>query len=88
PTLAEAGVPGCDMFISIGVFAPARTPRDIVEKLSIEFNKSLAIPEVRQRLFNAGIDPIGSTPERYAEAIRSELVHYGNLVKSVAARMN
>ncbi|MFM9883273.1 MAG: Bug family tripartite tricarboxylate transporter substrate binding protein, partial [Burkholderiales bacterium] len=42
PTLAEAGVPGCDMFISIGVFAPARTPRDIVEKLSIEFNKSLA----------------------------------------------
>ncbi|MFN0304995.1 MAG: Bug family tripartite tricarboxylate transporter substrate binding protein [Burkholderiales bacterium] len=88
PTLAEAGVPGVDMFISIGVFAPARTPRDIIDKLSIEFNKSLANPEVRQRLFNAGIDPIGSTPERYADAIRAEITQYGNMVRSVAAKMN
>ncbi|MSQ19182.1 MAG: tripartite tricarboxylate transporter substrate binding protein [Betaproteobacteria bacterium] len=88
PTMAEAGVQGVDLFISIGVFAPAKTPRDVVERLSIEFNKALALPEVRQRFFNAGIDPIGSTPERYAEAIRTELVHYGNLVRSVAAKMN
>lgn len=88
PTMAEAGVPGCDLFISIGVFAPAKTPRDIVDRLSTEFNKSLALPEVRQRLFNAGIDPIGSTPERYAEAIRAELIHYGILVKSVGSKMN
>ncbi len=88
PTLAEAGIPGCDLFISIGVFAPAKTPRDVVERLSTEFNKSLALPEVRQRLFNAGIDPIGTTPERYTEAIRTELVHYGNLVRSVVAKMN
>ncbi len=88
PTMAEAGVPGCDLFISIGVFAPARTPREIIDRLSIEFNKSLALPEVRQRLFNAGIDPIGSTPEQYADAIRTEITQYGSMVRSVAAKMN
>lgn len=46
PTVAEAGVPGCEINITLGFFAPARTAREIVEKLNVEFVKALSVPDV------------------------------------------
>jgi len=86
PTMAEAGVPGFAMDVSIGFLAPAKTPHDIVSKLSAEINKVLGLPETRQRLAGLGIDAAGTTPEQFTEAIRSEIRQYSMLVKTTAIR--
>jgi len=49
--------------------------------------KALNTPEVRQRLTAMGVEPEGSTPEQFAEAIRTEILQYGKLVRSTAARI-
>ena len=88
PTVAEAGVPGFEINISLGLLAPAGTPRDIVARLNAEFGKALSSPDTRQRLFGLGVDPAGSTPEQFSEAIRNEIQQYGKIVKSTSARVN
>lgn len=88
PTVAEAGVPGYEINISLGLLAPAGTPRDIVARLNAEFGKALNSPDTRQRLFGLGVDPAGSTPEQFSEAIRNEIQQYGKIVKSTSARVN
>lgn len=89
PTISEAGVPGCELTISIGFLAPAKTPPEIVRRLSDEIVKALKQPEVRQRLGGAfGFDLIGSTPEQYSEAIRVELQTYGKLARTAGVQVN
>lgn len=89
PTISEAGVPGCELTISIGFLAPAKTPPEIVRRLSEEVVKALKQPEVRQRLGTAfGFDLIGTTPEQYVESIRAELQIYGKLAKAASVQVN
>lgn len=89
PTISEAGVPGCELTISIGFLAPAKTPPEIVRRLSDEIVKALKQPEVRQRLSGAfGFDLIGTTPEQYSEAIRVELQTYGKLARTAGVQVN
>jgi tripartite-type tricarboxylate transporter receptor subunit TctC len=80
PAVAET-IPGYEVNITIGFLAPARTPREIVAALSAEFNRAIASPEVKQRLNSLGVAPVGTTPERFSQAIRAELQQYGELVK-------
>lgn len=87
PTVAEAGVPGFEITITLGLFAPAGTPREVIGKLSAEFVKALNTPDVRQRLTAMGVEPAGSTPEQFAEAIRTEIEQFGKLVRTSAARV-
>lgn len=88
PTIAESGVPGYAVDVSLGFFAPARTPRDIVGRLNAEINKVLALPITRKRLAGFGIEAGGTTPAEFAEVIRSELEQYGKLVKLTAIQAN
>jgi tripartite-type tricarboxylate transporter receptor subunit TctC len=88
PTVAEAGIPGYELGISIGFLAGAGTPRPIVEALSVEFNRAAATPEVRQRMVSLGLEPVGTTPEQFSDAIRNELRQYGELVKRAAFRID
>lgn len=88
PTIAEAGVPGYEISPEIGFVAPAGTAKDVIAKLNREIVKVLKSAEVVQQLMPLGIDPIGSTPEQYAESIRRNIEKYGKLVKMSGARVD
>jgi tripartite-type tricarboxylate transporter receptor subunit TctC len=83
PTVAEAGVPGYEATNSVGVLAPAGTPRDIIARLHQEIVRALALPDVRERLLAAGIEPAPPmTPEQFGEYLRAEVVKWGKVVKA------
>lgn len=72
PTVSEAGVPGFVFDFWIGLLAPAKTPRDIVNKLNQEVSKALAQPDVKERMAKLGGEPLPMTPERFDAFIREE----------------
>lgn len=71
PTLSER-IPGFDFAFNLAVLARAGTPPAIVQRLSDEFAKAVKYPEVAQKLENAGVDPIGGSPQQLASALRKE----------------
>ncbi|MBL8377921.1 MAG: tripartite tricarboxylate transporter substrate binding protein [Burkholderiales bacterium] len=81
PAIAEAGYPSVAVTGWTGIVAPAGTPPAIVRRLHEEVVKVLAIGEVREALAKAGAEPVGSTPEQFAEFIRSETQKWGAAVK-------
>ncbi len=87
PTLAESGVAGFDINISLGYVAPPKTPQEVIVKLNAELMKAVNAPEVRQRLFALGVEASPATsPEHFGEVIRHEHQQYGKLVKATGAR--
>jgi tripartite-type tricarboxylate transporter receptor subunit TctC len=81
PTVAESGLPGFDVVAWFGLFAPAGTPKAIVDRLSAETRTALAAPEVRKLLIDLGADPLGSTPEAFDVYVKSEFDRWGKLTK-------
>jgi tripartite-type tricarboxylate transporter receptor subunit TctC len=73
PTLTEAGMPGYDAGIWIGLLAPAATPPAIIEKLSGAANEALKSEAVRAALKQQGTDPVGGTPKEFADFIRADI---------------
>ena len=73
PTIAESGVPGFDVFTWFGLFAPAATPRPIVELLNAKANAAIRSPAVREGLAQISVDPAGGAPEVLAKQVRSEI---------------
>lgn len=82
PTTAEAGVPGSEFNFWIGMFAPARTPADIVQRLHDEVVKALAAPDVRERFQKLGADAWTLRPDQFAEYLREEIRRNEALVKA------
>lgn len=74
PTLAEQGFPQMDLAQWFGIAAPAGTPNEVVARLSTAFNKALADPIVAQRLFDAGLEAVGSSPAEMAKRMAVETV--------------
>jgi tripartite-type tricarboxylate transporter receptor subunit TctC len=66
---------------------PAGTPREIISKLNAEIRDALAKPEVKDALAKQGAEPIPSTPEQFAAAIRSELQTMGKLVREAGIKV-
>ncbi len=87
PTIAEQGLPGFEAISWSGICAPGGTPKPIVDRIYSEVAKVLKVPEIRDRLLRDGIEPIGSTPEQYAEHIKKEAVKWGKVVKDSGARV-
>ncbi len=87
PTLSDAGVPGYDMSPWIGVFAPTGTPRDILNKLNVELNKALVIPEVIQKLEQFALDSSPSTVDQFNNVIKVDYEKYGLLIKLTGAKV-
>ena len=81
PALAET-VPGYEMVLWIGVFAPAGTPREVADKLNAEVVRIVKLPEVRETLDAMGVEPLGNTSAQMAEWIRREIAKYGPVVKA------
>jgi len=82
PTLAEAGVPGYEMNLWIGAFAPAGTPGEIAARLTAEVARIVKLPDVREKLAAMGVQPVGNTSEQFAEMIKTEIAKYGPVVKA------
>lgn len=81
PTVAEAAVPGFVFDFWIGLLAPAKTPRDVVNRLNQEVNKSLALPDVRERMAKLGGEPLPMSPERFDAFIREEHATLSGIMK-------
>jgi tripartite-type tricarboxylate transporter receptor subunit TctC len=82
PALAEQGFPGFSALAWWGVFAPAATPRPIIERLNGEFTKALNRPELRKQLTEQlGMDIVGSSPEALQKFLLGEMARWGKVVK-------
>src|SRR5258708_479183 len=86
PTIAESGLPGFDINTWFGIFVPAGTPREIVERLHAEFTRALAAPEVREKMLSLGAEPVGSRPTEFAAYIRGEADKYAGVIKASGAK--
>jgi len=86
PTIAESGLPGYEIIGWNGLAVPAKTPAAIVNKLNQEMVRVINRPDVKEQLFNSGVEPVGSTPAQFAATIKSETARLGKLVKDVGIR--
>jgi tripartite-type tricarboxylate transporter receptor subunit TctC len=81
PTLDEQGIPGVHTSTFYGVMAPAKTPREIVDRLNKEINSILQTDEIRARLAKLAAEPGSGSPEDFEKFVRSEIERYGAVVK-------
>lgn len=87
PTIAEAGpLPGYELDTWLGVLAPAGTPPAVVERLNTEINRIVHDPKVaKEKFVPFGLQPLGTTPQRFRQVIESDLANYARIAK--AAKM-
>jgi tripartite-type tricarboxylate transporter receptor subunit TctC len=83
PTYEEAGIKGLVLDQWLGVFAPARTPPAIIERLNSEINKAVADPGVRKNFLDSAQEPIGGTADQFAQLVREDYAKFGRLVKDL-----
>lgn len=81
PTLAEAGAPSFEMQSWQGVFAPAGTPRPVVDRLSREIAAIVALPAVQERLRNLGVEPDGRQADAFSAFQRAEISKWGKVIQ-------
>lgn len=84
PTVSET-LPGFVVESVFGAVVPSGTPRDVVAKISADMNKALASAEVKQRMADIGLTPVGNTPEQFDAYIRSEIPRWAQVVKASGA---
>ena len=84
PTVAET-LPGFTVESVFGAVVPSGTPRELVHKISADMNKVLQSAEVKQRMADIGLTPIGDTPEQFDAYIRSEIPRWAKVVKASGA---
>src|SRR5262245_3212720 len=88
PTVSEAGVQGYEATIWLGLMAPAATPRAILEKLSLETNKIVNAPEVKETWAKQGAAPMGMTPDQFAKFLREDVQKWSKLVKETGMKVD
>ena len=86
PTVAESGVPGFDVTAWFGLFAPAKTPRPVIELLNRETVKILAMPDVKEKMAAHGIQAGGGTPEALGQFLGTEIDKWGKVVREAGIR--
>ena len=86
PTIAESGLPGFDAVSWFALFAPANTPKPIIDKLQTEVRKILKTPDISKRLADSGLDPVGGSPEELAAYQKSEIAKWAKVVKDSGAK--
>lgn len=88
PPIASAGVPGFEMNPWIALFAPAGTPKALVDRLSAGVNEALKDPGVKQQLNARALDPLVSTPEEFAVKEKADFEKYARLIKLTGAKLD
>jgi tripartite-type tricarboxylate transporter receptor subunit TctC len=87
PTMAESGFPGFEAVPWFGLLAPAGTPQEMLDKLHAETVKALAMPEVRKKFDELGLEPVGNTPAEFAAVIRKETPEWARVIKDAGIRL-
>ena len=87
PTFIESGLEGFVVDSWVGILAPAKTPRPVIERLQKEIAGVLAEPEIRERYAILGIEPVGNTPEQYTQQIRADLARWEKVVREARIRI-
>jgi tripartite-type tricarboxylate transporter receptor subunit TctC len=88
PTIAETGVAGYEAGSWYGLSAPAGTSKEIIARLHAETIKVVALPDVKERLFNAGFEIVTSSPEEFAAFTRNEIQKWGKIVKAAGLKVD
>jgi tripartite-type tricarboxylate transporter receptor subunit TctC len=88
PTITEAGVPGYDVTAWQALFVPAKTPPEIVRKISVDTNKALIDPEIKNKLAETGYVAEGSSPEELETLLKSEIAKWSAVIKSVGIKID
>ena len=86
PTIAESGLPGFDYNLWVGLWAPAGTPQDIVDKINADVAKVLAMPDVRDRLASLGAEPMTMSPADFRKFMRDEMDDSAKVVKAAGIK--
>jgi tripartite-type tricarboxylate transporter receptor subunit TctC len=88
PTIAEAGVPGYEVTGTQALFVPAKTPPEIVRKMSADTNAALADPAIKKKLADAGYVAGGSTPEELGTRLTADIARWSALIKSLGIKLD
>ncbi len=86
PTTGEAGVKGADSPLWFGMWAPAGTPADVVQKISVDVRKALADPGVKEKLLALGNDGMDMSPAEFAKFVREEIDTYQRVIKAAGIK--
>ena len=87
PTVAESGMPGYESGTWFGLFAPASTPREIINRLNSELVRIIATADMKARLLDQGADPVTGTPEQFRAFVKTELAKWSKVVKAVGIKL-
>jgi tripartite-type tricarboxylate transporter receptor subunit TctC len=87
PTFQEAGLDGFDVSSWVGIFAPAKTPPAVVDRLQREIAAALKTPFVRERYATLGIEPVGNSPREFFEQVRDDLARWEKVVKAANVKV-
>ena len=87
PTFIESGLDGFVVDSWVGILAPAKTPRPVVERLQKEIAAVLGEPETRERYATLGIEPVANTPDEFAGQIRADLARWEKVVRQAGIRI-
>jgi tripartite-type tricarboxylate transporter receptor subunit TctC len=87
PTIAETGIKGYEAGSWYGLSAPAGTPKEVISRLHAETVKVMALPDVKERLFNAGFEVVTSNPEAFGAFTRNEIRKWGKLVRATGLKV-
>ena len=88
PTISEAGVPGYEATIWLGLMAPAATPKPILERLSTEVRKVISAPGVKDIWEKQGAVPMGMTPEEFGKFLRADIAKWAKLVNDTGMKVD
>ena len=81
PTATEAGLVGFNVKTWYGILAPAATPKAIIDKMSAEVSRILALPDTKERLDSQGFAPFVSTPEQFGAMLKADILKYARIIK-------
>ena len=85
-TVAASGLPGYEVTSMTGLFAPAKTPAAIVNRVNQEAVRAINRSEVKERFFNAGTETVGSTPQQFAAAVKSDIEKFGRVIRETGIK--
>ena len=88
PTIAEAGVPGYEATIWLGLMAPAGTPRPVLEKLNAEVNKIINAPDVKETWGKQGAVPMGMGVDEFGKFLQEDIAKWAKLVKATGMKVD
>jgi tripartite-type tricarboxylate transporter receptor subunit TctC len=86
PTMREAGYSDVECDTWIGMLAPARTPREIIQLLNREIGKAVALPDVQSRLMTLGFEPASATPEEIETTIKNDIPKWANVIRAAGIK--